>query len=442
MEEMQQITIEQWMSWREDIREKLKETAGNFVYIGYRLKQIRDSGMYGGAEDIFAFAQKEYGLGKSTVSRFIAINEKFSEGGNSTELKAEYSRIGSSKLAEMLTLTDSECRLITEQATVKDIRDLKNFSRQQADGVPGDMQAAPAGLTPLQKCIVEYFRDKKSVLNGAIEAYHQGGLKTAAGLINPAGYATYKKGLIFLFLYDYSTGVKYKQLGREEAVEMSWEEFLMETDGIFGAAWETGEDPWEAYYRAREEGPEKAVETCKGQDAADSVATSQQASGTEETVPQEELPEAGDGIKDGESQEACGQEDPEEGQEEEQEEEAGQPEAEEELPEAEYDPYRTEGNPTEAEESPEAEDGTEEDPPEAEESPEAETPAEREGIASRRKEETAKTIAGYRSAIQNTMKMMQSRYDEGDWAGFIEKAKDAIWRAEHIRKLEEDMGYE
>lgn len=66
MEEYTQITLDEWTSWKEDIRRKLAETAGNFVYIGYRLKQIRDSGMYDGASDIFEFAQKEYGLGKST----------------------------------------------------------------------------------------------------------------------------------------------------------------------------------------------------------------------------------------------------------------------------------------------------------------------------------------------------------------------------------------
>ena len=115
MEEVRQITIDEWIQWKEDIREKLRETAENFVYIGYRLKQIRDSGMYGGAADIFEFARSEYGLGKSTVSRFIAINEKFSEGGNSLELRAPYRAIGSSKLSEMLTLTDEECSLITEK---------------------------------------------------------------------------------------------------------------------------------------------------------------------------------------------------------------------------------------------------------------------------------------------------------------------------------------
>lgn len=45
-EEFTQITIDQWQQWKEDIRSKLQETAENFVYIGYRLKQIRDSGMH------------------------------------------------------------------------------------------------------------------------------------------------------------------------------------------------------------------------------------------------------------------------------------------------------------------------------------------------------------------------------------------------------------
>ena len=130
MEEYTQITLDEWMQQKEDIRRKLEETSENFVYIGYRLKQIRDSGMFNGAADIFEFAQKEYGLGKSTVSRFIAINEKYSEGGNSLELKAEYKAFSSSKLAEMLTLPDIEIELITEKTTIREIRDLKSFNQQ------------------------------------------------------------------------------------------------------------------------------------------------------------------------------------------------------------------------------------------------------------------------------------------------------------------------
>ncbi|MDE7247644.1 MAG: hypothetical protein K2N43_07130, partial [Lachnospiraceae bacterium] len=133
MEEYRQITLDEWTQWKEDIRRKLAETANNFVYIGYRLKQIRDSGMYDGAADIFEFAQKEYGLGKSTVSRFIAINEKYSEGGNSLELKEEFRGFSSSKLAEMLTLPDSEIELITEKTTIREIRALKDFNSQDPE---------------------------------------------------------------------------------------------------------------------------------------------------------------------------------------------------------------------------------------------------------------------------------------------------------------------
>lgn len=277
MEKMQQITIEEWMRWKEDIREKLRETAENFVYIGYRLKQIRDSGMYGGSADIFEFARIEYGLGKSTVSRFIAINEKFSEGGNSTELREPYRMIGSSKLAEMLTLTDEECSMITEKATVAQIRELKNFSRQEPDA--GEEEEREDGwqktLTPLQKGIVEYFRGKKELLEEVLGYVEEGDYKGASESLSPNSSTTFKKGILFLFMYDYRTGVKYKVFGNEDIVEMSWEEFL-------AMIWETyrpysnmEESCYDAFYGRSEEEGSKVEETLERRNEEESVATSQ-----------------------------------------------------------------------------------------------------------------------------------------------------------------------
>ena len=184
MEGYTQITLEQWMDWKEDVRRKLNETAENFVYIGYRLRQIRDSGMYDGAADIFEFAQREYGLGKSTVSRFIAINEKYSEGGDSLELRKEYKDFSYSKLSEMLTLPEGELSLITERTTIKEIRELKNFDRQE----PADEKGTEEGtLTALQRCIIGYFQDKRDTLNKVVDAVYKGDEKTAAGLVNPSG---------------------------------------------------------------------------------------------------------------------------------------------------------------------------------------------------------------------------------------------------------------
>ena len=290
MEEYTQITLAEWLSWKEDIRQKLQETAGNFVHIGYRLKQIRDSGMFDGCQDIFEFAQKEYGLSKSTVSRFIAINEKFSEGGNSLELRVEFRGIGSSKLSEMLTLPDADCRLITERTTVKEIRELKEFNRQEppADALEGASESccdvateSPSAIvnteaeadpecdaktessvsyTPLQKCIIDFFKaeDRKQVLCQIMDILTgeatEDGLKAAAEAMNPGDYCTHKKGLVFLFMYDWQQGVKYKLMTMPEPVSITWPEFLREIQDIYLQAYiDSPEDVWGRFYKKAEQ---------------------------------------------------------------------------------------------------------------------------------------------------------------------------------------------
>lgn len=245
MEEYHQITLDEWSSWVEDIRKKLSETAQNFVYIGYRLKQIRDSGNFGGASDVFEFAQKEYGISKSAVSRFIAINEKYSEGGNSLELKEQYKGFSSSKLSEMLSLPDSECELITEETTVKQIRELKSFDRQQ---VSGDT-AKTEGDSPLRTVIIDYFKDKRDDLNDILRLIYDGMVKDAAELMNPSGIGTHNKGICFLFMYEYDKGIKYKLLTEQQPRSMSWSDFLHEVYAVYESIWESGEgDVWSMYY--------------------------------------------------------------------------------------------------------------------------------------------------------------------------------------------------
>lgn len=314
-----QITLNEWMEWKEDIRNKLQETAENFVYIGYRLKQIRDSGMLDGAADIFEFAQREYGLGKSTTSRFIAINEKYSEGGNSLELREEFRKFSSSKLSEMLTLPDNECQLITERTTIKEIRELKNFSKEQVQ--QDDMDNEEVVYTPLQKCIIDFFKEpqKAEMLNKVMEnlALQFPRFQEAAELMNPSGQSSHKKGIIFLFMYDYSTGVKYKDLTLPEPVSMSWNEFLEKVYEIYCGYECIDKTVHEAFYGKIEEKkePEKVVEieeqkpqeTEQNQGFEGSVATSQQEEKTEEFMPVPEEQDEGEesGETDRKSEVAC-----------------------------------------------------------------------------------------------------------------------------------------
>lgn len=283
MEEYTQITLDEWTSWKEDIRRKLAETAGNFVYIGYRLKQIRDSGMYDGATDIFEFAQKEYGLGKSTVSRFIAINEKYSEGGNSLELKEEFKAFSSSKLSEMLTLPDSEIELITEKTTIREIRELKNFNQQD----PEPEQEAETTWSALDKCLIDFFEPRREMLNKVMECMDADPpeYKEAAETMAPSGQSSHKKGIMFLFMYDWNTGIKYKLMTQPEPVSMTWQEFLNEIYGIYALC--SQEDVWSDFYKK-----EKVSEPQSNQGIEPPVATSQQTEEKGEENEQEDVENA------------------------------------------------------------------------------------------------------------------------------------------------------
>ena len=234
MEEYTQITIDEWQQWKEDIRRKLQETASNFVYIGYRLKQIRDSGMYDGCESIFEFAKKEYGLERSTVSRFMSINDKFSKHGNSIELRDEFVGLNQSQLSEMLSLPVSDYDLVTEDTSIKDIRELKKFEKDAMN--PPEEESEPVQeheereYTPLQKCIIDFFRDKLDLLEEVEKAYT---IKDAAELIAPSGCTTHRKGIVFLTMMEYDKGVKYKQMGVPLPISMTWDKFFDQIREVF-----------------------------------------------------------------------------------------------------------------------------------------------------------------------------------------------------------------
>lgn len=136
-----QITLQDWLEWKEDIRNRLEETAENFVVIGYRLKQIRDSKVYQREYGSLAeFAQKEYNLSSTVVYRLIKINDEFSEKGNSMQIAGRYRGYGYSKLQEMLYLTEEQREEVTEEMTVKEIRQMRQ-AENPSDRVNTQLEA-------------------------------------------------------------------------------------------------------------------------------------------------------------------------------------------------------------------------------------------------------------------------------------------------------------
>ena len=86
----------------------VEEVEEGFVKIGYLLKVARDTQVLqeSGYATVNEFAEKEYGLDKSAVSRFIAINDRFAEGGYAPRLQEQYRGMGRAKLSIMLMLPE------------------------------------------------------------------------------------------------------------------------------------------------------------------------------------------------------------------------------------------------------------------------------------------------------------------------------------------------
>lgn len=106
---------------------EMNKAAESFVRIGYLLKIARDTDILAesGYNSLTEFAQAEYNLDKSQVSRFIAINDNYSVDGYSDRLMTEYSGYGYSKLAMMLTLPAAVVAELTPSYSKSDIQALK-----------------------------------------------------------------------------------------------------------------------------------------------------------------------------------------------------------------------------------------------------------------------------------------------------------------------------
>lgn len=240
MEEYHQITLNEYISIKEDIKRRLNHLAESFVAIGYRLKQIRDTEAYrqDGYNTIFEFAEKELGLTKSPTSRFMAINDKYSIGGNSLELREEFIGLGKSRLSEMLTMDPEDYVLITAQTSIKDIREIKRMEK-----AAGENEV----LTKFQEVLRKEYasKDRRKELIEIANAKCIDDIKAA---VIPEGYRLMKKGVLVIKFEDEKITVR--TMGVSGVQELTWSEILSEYDQAFdlGAA-----DPWKATYGEIEE---------------------------------------------------------------------------------------------------------------------------------------------------------------------------------------------
>lgn len=121
------MKFESYSAYKQELDNELQKTAEGFVRIGFLLRVARDTNILEGQyENVNEFAKAEYNLDKSMVSRWIQINEEFSQDGCSDILEEKYRGFGWAKLSLMLQLPAALNEELSPNFTKTEIQALRD----------------------------------------------------------------------------------------------------------------------------------------------------------------------------------------------------------------------------------------------------------------------------------------------------------------------------
>lgn len=177
------MRIDTYTELKSALDTELKNQAEGFVRTGYLLKKARDTEILreSGYTSVAEFAKAEYGLNKDTVSRYIAINDRYAVDGYSDKLQEKYQGYGIAKLQEMLTLSDDVVDLLSPEMSKREIQDVKREIAEEEkisdiEVMIEQQEAGSQDKTILQRVMYQYFyyqREKfielAEVIEGKIE---------------------------------------------------------------------------------------------------------------------------------------------------------------------------------------------------------------------------------------------------------------------------------
>jgi hypothetical protein len=194
MEELK--NIENYEQFKQALDTELANQTAGFVRTGYLLKKARDTDILAssGYSTVAEFAKAEYGLSKDIVSRYIAINDRYSEGGYSDRLQDKYEGYGVAKLQDMLTLPIEVVDLISPEMTRKEIAEVKAEVREEEAISPvevaiegEDVQQADMDLS--QKAIFQYAKDNPEIFKKLLKWKETGDSEELESILAPSGIA-------------------------------------------------------------------------------------------------------------------------------------------------------------------------------------------------------------------------------------------------------------
>lgn len=198
-----------YQEYKQELDAVLTRTAEDFVQIGYLLKVARDTNVLAesGYATVTDFARAEYGIDKTQVSRFISINDRFSEDGYSDHLLPSYKGFGYAKLTLMLQIPDEINEALPPTLSKAEIQDIKDevdaeskvtdieveIERAEAAAVT-DWSILPPEGSPLKRNLWQLGKEQENLFRKLWEICNKGQYPRSASIMDaliPQGDAVY-----------------------------------------------------------------------------------------------------------------------------------------------------------------------------------------------------------------------------------------------------------
>lgn len=243
-------TTKNYEDFKKTLDNELQRNVDSFIKIGYLLKIARDTDILhkSGYKSVTEFAAAEYRLTKDVVSRYIAINDRYSENGYGEQLKEEYRAFGVAKLAEMLTLSDEVIQSLSPELTRKEIQEVKREIKEEEKITDMEVMLEqtpaerPAFDTLAEDALYQYLKENKEEFKRIFTVMEAGGkyediTEKLLDIIAPSGIAAKTtripgKGKIMISIRGKDEKVDFLNVRTNEKESQEWQMIAVYLDGI------------------------------------------------------------------------------------------------------------------------------------------------------------------------------------------------------------------
>ena len=252
------IGFSNYKQYKESLDQELSRSAESFVRIGYLLKVARDTNILyeSGYETVTQFAEAEYNLRPDQVTRFMQINDRYSEDGYGMNLQDSYKGMGYTKLVEMLQLPLAIAQELTPDFTREEIKEIRSEVEEEQKITDLEVMMEPKDwdgeISVLQQVIIQLGHDNQEWYKKVYDwAQGEKDLQKFKWLMDPNGSTLYSVRIRGLGKFLLSVKEKEEQavlinVRTNEKEQVAWDTLMQLSSDLIEPG--TLQESWQQVY--------------------------------------------------------------------------------------------------------------------------------------------------------------------------------------------------